>query len=83
LLGSKVTSIAHAKIEGVSVEQGLLGRFLDYGSVTIRSRDGSKVKFKGIVWPLIFQQEADEAVEIAVLGKKLSDFTAELPNQKF
>ena len=48
----------------------------DYGSVVItRKATGKAVcTFKGILWPLVFQQEADEAIEVAVLGHKLSDF---------
>ncbi len=62
------------QIESVTVRSGLLGWVLDYGNVTITSKDGRRVTFKGILWPLVFQQEADEAIELAVLGRKLSDY---------
>jgi hypothetical protein len=62
------------QIESVTVRSGLLGWMLDYGNVTVTGKDGRRVTFKGILWPLIFQQEADEAIEMAVLGRKLSDY---------
>ncbi len=72
--GGKTIKLAHAEIESVSVRHGPLGWMLDYGTVIINAKDGTSVKFTGIVWPLIFQQEVDEAVEVAMLGRKLSDY---------
>jgi len=74
ILGKSHIAIAHAKIESISVRQTGLGKFLDYGQVIIRGKDGSKTVFKGIRWPLILQMEVDEAIEIAVLGRRLMDF---------
>jgi hypothetical protein len=62
------------EIESVTVRRGLLGWMFDYGSVVITARDGRQVIFRCILWPLVFQQEADEAIEVAVLGRKLSDY---------
>ncbi len=62
------------QIESVTVRTGLLGWLLDYGSVTITAKDGTRITFKGVLWPLVFQQEAEEQIELAVLGKKLSDY---------
>lgn len=61
-------------VESVSIQRGLLGWMLDYGSVIIRDRAGNRTVFKGIILPQIFQQEANEAVEVATLGHKLSDY---------
>jgi Bacterial PH domain len=72
--GSKTLNLAHTEIESITVRRGLLGWLLDYGTVVITAKDGACVKFTGIVWPLVFQQEVDEAIEVATLGYKLSDF---------
>jgi Bacterial PH domain len=72
--GKKTLKLAHADIEFISVRRGLLGWLLDYGTVVITAKNGASVQFKGIVWPLVFQQELDEAIEVATLGHKLSDF---------
>lgn len=62
------------EVDSVTVRRGVLGWMFDYGCVVITAKDGKQVIFKGILWPLVFQQEADEAIEVAVLGKKLSDY---------
>jgi hypothetical protein len=72
--GKNTLKLPHAGIESVTVRRGLMGWVLDYGTVVVTTKDGTSVKFKGIVWPLVFQQEADEAIEVAILGRKLSDF---------
>jgi uncharacterized membrane protein YdbT with pleckstrin-like domain len=80
--GRTTIALPHAKIQHISVRQGILGHILGYGTVVITGKDGSEAKFKGIVWPLIFQQEVDEAIEMAVLGRKLSDYGMEEPYGK-
>jgi hypothetical protein len=77
---AKSTTIAlpFKQIESVTVRRGLLGWMFDYGSVVVTAKDGTSVMFRGVVWPLVFQQEADEAIEVAVLGRKLSDYAPTL-----
>lgn len=72
--GRKHIALKLAEVEGVSVRRGLLGWLLDYGSIIVRDRQGNSTVFKGIVLPLVFQQEAEEAIEVALLGHKLSDY---------
>lgn len=38
------------KIEGVSVDQGILGRILDYGTIVVGGTGGSRTPFPKI-WP--------------------------------
>lgn len=73
---TKRTTIAlpFNQIESVTVRMGFLGWLFDYGNVTVTGKDGRRVTFKSILWPQVFQQEADEAIELAVLGRKLSDY---------
>jgi len=79
--GRHTVALPYKDISVISVRQGLFGRLFDVGAVVISGKDGSSVKFKSIVWPLVFQQEANDAIEIAILGKKLSDFADEESNQ--
>ena len=44
-----------ARIESVSVHQSVLGRLLDYGTVTIRGTGGSEETFASIAHPLAFR----------------------------
>jgi hypothetical protein len=73
-IGRSSIALPFKEIESVTVRSGLLGWMLDFGNVTVTAKDGTRATFKGIVWPLVFQQEADEAIELAVLGRKLSDY---------
>jgi hypothetical protein len=72
-LGGTTLALPHAKVMLVKVSQGFPGNYLDYGTVTVISTDGAKTKFKGILWPLMLQREVEDAVEMATLGRKLSD----------
>lgn len=45
-----------SKIESVSVEQGILGRILDYGTIIIISSDRTKRVFLNIKNPLKFKR---------------------------
>lgn len=44
-----------SKIESVAVAQGMIGRFLDYGTVEIRGTGGSSESFATIAAPLLFR----------------------------
>ena len=74
MLGRKHIDLKHSEIELVAVRRGLFGKFLSYGSVVVTSKIGDRIVFKAIADPDVLQQEVDQAVEIAVLGRRLSDF---------
>jgi hypothetical protein len=73
----KQIDLAHAKIETARVKFGPIGAWLDYGTVIITAKDGTRIAFKGIAEPYDIQQQIEQAVEVATLGRKLSDFTTE------
>lgn len=50
------------KIEGIQVNQGILGRILNYGSITISGTGGTKDPFHGITNPLEFRKKAQEMI---------------------
>jgi len=50
------------KVEGIQVDQGMLGRMLNYGSITISGTGGTKDPFRKIVAPLEFRKKAQEQI---------------------
>lgn len=51
------------KVEGISVNQGVLGRLLGYGTITIHGTGGSRSRFKKIASALVFRQKVQEQIE--------------------
>jgi uncharacterized membrane protein YdbT with pleckstrin-like domain len=51
------------KIESVLVTQGLLGRWLNYGSVAVRGTGGSWEPFQTIADPLLLRRRIQEQIE--------------------
>ena len=50
------------KVEGIQVNQGISGRLLNYGSITISGTGGSKDPFKNIANPLEFRKIVQEQI---------------------
>ena len=50
------------KVEGIQVNQGILGRMLGYGSVVVSGTGGSKDPFHKISAPLEFRRKAQEQI---------------------
>ncbi|MES2998120.1 MAG: PH domain-containing protein [Pseudomonadota bacterium] len=48
------------RIEGTEVDQSILGRFLNYGSIRIRGVGGSSELFPGVPDPLLFRLKVQE-----------------------
>ncbi len=51
------------KVESVLVTQGLLGRWLGYGSVTVRGTGGSWEPFSYVADPLLLRRRIQEQIE--------------------
>jgi uncharacterized membrane protein YdbT with pleckstrin-like domain len=51
------------KIEGVSVNQGILGRMLGYGTITVNGTGSTREPFKRISEPLGFRRAVHEQIE--------------------
>ena len=51
------------KVESASVQQGMLGRLLNYGTITLRGTGGTHERLEGIAEPLLFRQKVAEATE--------------------
>jgi len=50
------------KVEGIQVNQGILGRILGYGSITVSGTGGTKDPFHKISAPLEFRRKAQEQI---------------------
>lgn len=50
------------KIESIGVDQGILGRILNYGSVAVIGSGGTKELFGNIAAPLEFRKQYQQAV---------------------
>ena len=51
-----------AKVESIQVEQGILGRIFNYGTIIIRGTGGTHNPFKNIAAPLTFRKIAQEQI---------------------
>jgi hypothetical protein len=54
-----------AKVEALSVDQDLLGRVLDYGTLIVGGTGGTKEAFKYIKGPIAFRQAVQQQTELA------------------
>jgi uncharacterized membrane protein YdbT with pleckstrin-like domain len=52
-----------AKVEGANLNQGIIGRLLGYGSITMRGTGEGQQAFKNIANPFEFQKAINQAVE--------------------
>ena len=50
------------KVEGIQVDQGILGRMLGYGSIVVSGTGGSKEPFHKIAQPLEFRRKIQEQI---------------------
>ena len=50
------------KVEGIQVSQGIMGRILDFGSITVSGTGGSRDPFHKISAPLEFRKQVQEQV---------------------
>ncbi len=50
------------KVEGIQVNQGILGRILGFGSITVSGTGGTKDPFHKIAAPLEFRKKAQEQI---------------------
>lgn len=51
------------KVEGIMVDQGILGRMLDFGTIVVGGTGGSKTPFKKIADPMQFRRVVQEQIE--------------------
>jgi uncharacterized membrane protein YdbT with pleckstrin-like domain len=44
------------KVEGIAVDQGILGRILGYGTIIVTGTGGTKEPFRNIIAPMEFRK---------------------------
>lgn len=62
IISKQISEMSLTKIELVEVEQSLLGRMLDYGTVIVRGTGGSGIFFHGIEKPFSFRNLLQEQI---------------------
>jgi uncharacterized membrane protein YdbT with pleckstrin-like domain len=68
-IARRVLELNLHKIESVNVDQSLLGRLLDYGTITVIGTGGTRETFDRIAHPLVFRkafQQQESEVEAMV-----------------
>src|SRR5262249_34511650 len=63
ILTTKSWEFLLPKIEGIHIEQSLLGRLHGFGSIVITGTGGSRDVFEGVAHPFEFRQAIDEQIE--------------------
>jgi uncharacterized membrane protein YdbT with pleckstrin-like domain len=61
MLQRRTLEMLLAKVEAISVDQGIGGRILDYGSITVIGTGGTKESFTQIANPLDFRRAVQAA----------------------
>ena len=64
VLRRAITDMRHNQIQGLSVEQSLLGRIFNFGSISLHGTGGSKFEFPSVPNPMRFQEIIQEAAKI-------------------
>ena len=70
-LRRKMGELFLSEIEGIQVDQSMMGRLLDFGTLTVAGTGGSKVQFKGIQAPMRLRDALQTSVSA---GKANSSF---------
>ena len=63
IISRAVMELRLDKIESIQVEQGMLGRILNFGAVMIAGTGGDKTPIESIAEPLLFQKYFMSAVD--------------------
>jgi uncharacterized membrane protein YdbT with pleckstrin-like domain len=62
-LRRRSTEILLRQVEGITVDQGILGRMLDYGTIVIEGTGSDRTPYKGIAGPMAFRLAVQEQIE--------------------
>jgi uncharacterized membrane protein YdbT with pleckstrin-like domain len=69
ILSRRSIEILLPKIEGITVNQGLIGRACDYGTIVVSGTGGTKEPFKTIAKPFEFRKQVQEQIATAQTAK--------------
>ncbi len=62
LIRRKSLEVLLSKVEGIEVSQGVLGRILGFGSITVSGTGGTRDPFRNIDAPFEFRKQAQEQI---------------------
>jgi uncharacterized membrane protein YdbT with pleckstrin-like domain len=63
ILRRRTTELLLSKIEGLQVEQGILGRIFNFGTIVPGGSGGTKQQFRLISKPLVFRGSLNQQIE--------------------
>ena len=63
LIRRTTVEVFNHKLEGIAVDQSILGRFLGYGSLSVSGTGGSHAGTPGIAEPLNFRKAVNEYIQ--------------------
>lgn len=66
LVRRQTVELLHSKVEGLTVDQGILGRVLDFGTVVVNGTGSGRTPIRGISQPLEFRKSALAEIESSV-----------------
>jgi len=63
LIKRETLELNHSKVESFSIDQSILGRLLDFGSIVVRGTGGGKTPIPSIDAPMTFRKEAMQIID--------------------
>ena len=72
LLRRRTFELLLSKVESISVDEGLLGRMLGYGTVIVRGTGGTPEPFSRVEHPLEFRRQVQQQIETSEQNKLTS-----------
>lgn len=63
LVSRRTIEMNLAKVEHITVDQGLFGRGMDFGTITVVGTGGSRETFKWVAAPLEFRRAVQEQID--------------------
>lgn len=63
LIRRDTLELNHSKVESFSVDQTILGRLLNFGSIVVRGTGGSQTPIPNIDNPMLFRKEAMQIID--------------------
>jgi uncharacterized membrane protein YdbT with pleckstrin-like domain len=68
-----------SKVETVNVDQGIVGRLLDFGTITVIGTGGTREPFKNIANPMAFRLHVQEQIERRITGEQSAVVASSTP----
>ncbi len=63
LIRRRTVELLHRQVESINVDQGILGRVLDFGTLGINGTGGARMPIPQVAAPLTFRREVMIAIE--------------------